>query len=217
MLLIYATTVSKEVSMIEFEWLLFLAQLPATPSSLRVKVWRRLREAGSTSLQNGVWVLPRNEENRIFMERLLAYIKQNGANGQIFLAQGLELQIQADILARFNAERDQEYEEFLEQCEAFITELEKESNYKKFTFAELEENEQNLQRLRKWIAKIQKRDFFKAKKSQDAITAFRNCRQWLHNYTRQVYTQEGIETTLDVDILSEDAGLAVQGKSNDLG
>jgi hypothetical protein len=202
--------------MIEFEWLLFLAQLPATPSSLRVNVWRRLRNAGSTSLQNGVWILPRIAENTLFMERLLAYVKQSGASGQIFLVQGLDQAIHDDILARFNAERDQEYDEFLEQCEVFKTELEKETYSQKFTFAELEENEQNLQRLRKWIAKIQKRDFYKTKKSQDAITAFQNCCQRLQGYTRQVYAQEGIETPPDVDIFSEDIVLLDHEKNDDL-
>lgn len=200
----------------EFEWFLFLAQLPATPSSLRVNVWRRLREAGSTSLQNGVWILPRNTENTIFMERLLAYVKQNEANGQIFLVQGINQSIHEDITARFKAERDQEYAEFLEQCEEFIAELEKESLHQKFTFAELEENEQNLQRLRKWLAKIQKRDFFKTEKSQEAMTAFQNCHQRLQGYTRQVYAREGIETPSDADLLSEDEGLPGQEKIDDL-
>jgi vacuolar-type H+-ATPase subunit I/STV1 len=202
--------------MIEFDWLLFLAQLPATPSSLRVNAWRRLRDAGSTSLQNGVWILPRNPENTLFMERLLATIKQSGASGQIFVVQGLDQAIHEDIITRFKADREQEYDEFLEQCEAFLSELEKETQRQKFTFAELEENEQNLQRLRKWIAKIQKRDFFKTKKSQEAVAAFQNCRQWLQNYTRQVYAQEGIDTPLDVDIISEDAGSVGQEKNNDI-
>jgi len=202
--------------MIEFEWLLFLAQLPATPSSLRVNAWRRLRDAGSTSLQNGVWILPRNPGNSLFMERLLATIKQSGASGQIFVVQGLDRAIHEDIIARFKADREQEYDEFLEQCGAFLNELEKETRHQKFTFAELEENEQNLQRLRKWITKIQKRDFFRTKKSQEAVTAFQNCRQWLQNYTRQVYAQEGIETPLDVEILSEDAGLEGREENVDL-
>ena len=185
--------------MAEIEWLLFLAQLPATPSSLRVNVWRRLRDAGSTSLQNGVWILPRDAENTIFLERLLAYIKQNEASGQILLVQGLNQMIQDDLIARFEGERSQEYAEFLEQCEAFITEIDKETNRQKFTFAELEENEQNFRRLRKWIEKIQKRDFFKSKNSQAAVNAFQTCHQKLQDYTRQVYTQEGIGSPPSVD------------------
>jgi len=201
--------------MSNFEWLLFLSQLPATPSSLRVNVWRRLRGAGSTSLQNGVWILPRNTENTIFMERLLAYVKQNEASGQIFLVQGLNQAIEDDIISRFKADRDQEYDEFLEQCEELIAELQKETHHQKFTFAELEENEQNLQRLRKWLAKIQKRDFFKTQKSQEAIITFQNCRQMLQSYTRQVYAQEGIETPPEADLLPEDSGQSDQEKAEE--
>jgi vacuolar-type H+-ATPase subunit I/STV1 len=180
--------------MAEIEWLLFLAQLPATPSSLRVNVWRKLREAGSASLQNGVWILPQSPENRIFLERLMVYVKQNEASGQIFAVQGLNRAVHDDIVARFEAERGQEYDEFLEQCEEFIAEIEKETKKQKFTFAELEENEQDLQRLRKWIGKIQKRDHFKTKKSQEAAATFQHCRQRLQNYTREVYKREGINT-----------------------
>lgn len=199
----------------ETEWLLFLAQLPATPSSLRVNVWRRLRNAGSTSLQNGVWVLPRTADNTVFLERLLAYVKQNNANGLIFFVQGLDQVVDEDILARFQTDRDQEYDEFLEQCEAFIAELEKETSHQKFTYAELEENEQNFQRLQKWITRVQKRDFFKTKKSQIAAAAFRRCRQRLESYTLQVYAQAGIEAPQDVNTLSEEAGLA--GQENNVG
>ena len=192
----------------EIEWILFLAQIPATPSSLRVKVWRKLRDAGSTSLQNGVWILPRNGENTIFLQRLLAYIKQSGSRGQIFLVHGLDQAVHEDIIERFNADRDEEYEEFLEQCEAYLIELEKECHHQKFTYAELEENEQSIHRLRKWLAKIQKRDFFKSKKSRDAIIAFQNCHRRLKSYTLQVYTQEGVDSFPDVDTLAHDTKLS---------
>lgn len=190
--------------MAEIEWLLFISQLPATPSSLRVNVWRRLRDAGSASLQNGVWILPRTAENTAFMERLLAYIKQNGAGGQTFLVEGLNQAVREDILKRFEADRDEEYEEFLEQCQGFISEIQKETEARKFTFAELEENEQNLQRLRKWMAKIQNRDFFKTRKSQEAITAFQSCHQALQTYIHRVYSREGIDSLPNMDLLPDD-------------
>lgn len=201
--------------MIESEWLLFLAQLPANPSSLRVNVWRRLREGGSTSLQNGVWILPRSPENTLFMERLLAYIRQNGAGGQIFLVQSLDQAVHEELLARFRADRSQEYAEFLEQCEGFIRELEKETAQQKFTFAELEENEQNLQRLRNWMTKIQKRDFFATEKSREAAAAFQDCLHNLQEYTRQVYTREGIETPPGEAPPPEDASLPDQEIDDD--
>ncbi len=194
----------------EGEWLLFLAQLPATPSSLRVNVWRKLRSAGAASLQNGVWVLPRHAENILFLERLLGYVRQSGASSQIFSVQELNPAIHQDILRRFTTDRAEEYEEFLEQCAGFLSEIEKESAAGKFTFAELEENEQNFQRLRKWIVRIQKRDFFQSEKSQEAAAAFQDCLQKLQDYTHQVYAREGIETSSDRNLLSGEGELPGQ-------
>jgi hypothetical protein len=190
----------------DHEWLLFLAQLPSTPSSLRVNVWRRLRETGSISLQNGVWVLPRSAENSTFLERLLAFVRQSGAGGQIFRVLGLDQAVDGDVIARFKAERTQEFDEFLEQCEVFIGELDKETRRQKFTFTELEENEQNLQRLRKWITKIQKRDFFKTNKSQEAIAAYQGCKQMLDAFTRQVYHKGEVETFSELETFSDESG-----------
>ncbi len=188
----------------EIVWLLFIAQLPATPSSLRVNVWRRLRNAGATSLQNGVWILPQDAENKVFMERLLGYIKQNGASAQIFLVQELNQAIYTDIQARFEADRAEEYDEFLEQSRGFIAEIQKETEANKYTFAELEENEQNFQRLREWLAKIQKRDFFKTVKSEEALLAFQSCRERLQIYTHQVYSREGIDIAPGAESSQED-------------
>ena len=39
-------------------WLLLLVQLPSTPSSARVTLWRRLRSIGATTMVNSAWVLP---------------------------------------------------------------------------------------------------------------------------------------------------------------
>ena len=50
------------------EWLLLLTQLPTTPSSLRVNVWRRLKNKGAISYQNGTWILPNSEENENYMK-----------------------------------------------------------------------------------------------------------------------------------------------------
>ena len=65
-------------------WLLFLSQLPANPSSLRVNVWRKLRAAGALGLQNGVWLLPDNPENAAFLQDLLKMVQSQNAGGQIF-------------------------------------------------------------------------------------------------------------------------------------
>ncbi|MFQ5436792.1 MAG: Chromate resistance protein ChrB, partial [Anaerolineae bacterium] len=67
------------------EWILFNSQLPASPSSPRVMVWRRMRAAGAVSLQNGVWILPYAPERAAQAAELLAYVKEQGGSGQVFV------------------------------------------------------------------------------------------------------------------------------------
>ena len=180
--------------MAKMEWLLMMTQLPATPSSLRVNVWRRLKNKGAISYQNGAWLLPRIEENETFLKRLQLFITENGATSQLFILQSVDEAADEGIIHKARMDREEEYKEVLEQCEAFYQELEEESANHILTFIELEDNEQKLHRLKHWIAKINKRDF-----TQDSPTykillkKFNDCSELLRQYTFQVYEKEGIQ------------------------
>ena len=65
-----------------FQWLLFCPQLPATPSSPRVMVWRRMRSAGSLGLDNGLWILPYNDGAEKFVQEMKAYVESRGASAR---------------------------------------------------------------------------------------------------------------------------------------
>ena len=196
-------------------WMIFLAQLPANPSGLRVTVWRRLKMQGASNLQNGVWLLPQNSQNKIFLERLLGYIKENNATGQIFVVQALHKSIEEDIINEFKADRDQEYAELLEHSLNFISEIEREIQEKKFTFAELEESEQNFKRLQKWLLKIQKRDYFTGEKSDEAKKTIDSCHTKLKNYTTLLYELEGIGTHEDTEVTDNLTSLSDNREQDD--
>ena len=57
----------------------------------------------------------------------------------------------AQLEARFNEERESEWAEYLAECTKFEREIDKEIRIEKFTAAELDEEEQNLERLRRWF------------------------------------------------------------------
>jgi vacuolar-type H+-ATPase subunit I/STV1 len=178
---------------------IFLSQIPANPSSLRVNVWRKLRAAGALGLQNGVWVLPKGSEQKEFLEGLLETIQQQGASGQIFTVTPLNEAIEQDILARFHNDRDEEYAEIQERSHEFLGEIEKETRKQKFTFAELEENEQDLQRLTSWFERIQKRDFIGGEKAQQAAEALEACRAAFEAFSTEVYNRQVAGSSLDSD------------------
>ena len=181
-------------------WLLFLSQLPANPSSLRVNVWRKLRAAGALGLQNGVWLLPENSDQSKFLTDLLEAIQSQGASGQIFTVTPKDETIEQDIITRFRSDRDEEYTEFLEHSLEFLAEIEKESKKQKFTFAELEENEQDFQRLSNWLEKIQKRDFVGGEKAREAAEELEKCRNVFEVFSAEVYNRQTTETTSDAEL-----------------
>jgi hypothetical protein len=172
------------------EWLMFLSQLPATPSSLRVQVWRKLRSAGALGLQNGVWILPNKADKAGFLEELLEAIKGQGASGQIFTVLPVNEMVERDILSRFQTDRQEEYTELIERSQEFLAEIEKESSRSKFTFAELEENEQDLQRLYGWLEKIHKRDFMPGEIASQANEVLKKCRESLEEFAKRVYAEQ---------------------------
>jgi hypothetical protein len=187
--------------MTDNQWLVFFPQTPATPSSLRVLVWRRLQQAGAINLQAGAWMLPHALEQERILKTLIAELEQQGGSGFFLEAVAPKARIQADLIERFQGERNKEYQEFGERCQEFLQELEKETHGHKFTFAELEENEQDLLRLTRWLRKIQQRDFFPGPASREAQESIARCRQALQTFTATVYEQEGLPSPSRDDAL----------------
>ena len=179
----------------DFPWLVFFPQTPATPSSLRVLVWRRLQQAGAINLQGGAWMLPRVKEQEQVLLTLLKEMEQQGGSGFFLEARAPNEVIQAGLIERFQIERAKEYQEFSERCQEFLQEVEKETSALKFTFAELEENEQDLLKLTRWLRKIQQRDFFPSSGNQEAQERLTHCREALQTFTISVYEQEGLPTS----------------------
>jgi vacuolar-type H+-ATPase subunit I/STV1 len=192
--------------MTDISWLVFFPQTPARPSSLRVLVWRRLQQAGAIGLQGGAWMLPFTREQEQVLLTLLTEMEQQGGSGFFLEARAPNESIQADLIKRFQAERTKEFQEFGERCQEFQQELEKETRAHKFIFVELEENEQDLLRLIRWLRKIQQRDFFPGPASRAAQEWLARCRQALQTFTTIVYEQEGLPLPELEDLSQIDSG-----------
>ena len=174
-------------------WLVFIPQLPSSPSSLRVLVWRRMRTAGAAALQQGVWVLPQTPEHEQFLRDVLRDAQQQGGNGILLVATPLDADQTAEVIERFRADRDQEYVEFGVQCREFLAEIAKETEAGNLTFAALEENEHDLQKLHTWLAKIKGRDFFDAPQAPPAAEVLTACEHALQNFAEAIYAREGLQ------------------------
>ena len=91
------------------------------------------------------------------------------------------------IEERFNSARNEEYGELLEQCENFFKEIDKEIARENFTFAEIEENEEELDKLKQWYMIIENRDTFGASLKEKSRTALFKCAEVFEKFCNMVY------------------------------
>jgi DNA-binding transcriptional regulator PaaX len=171
------------------EWLVLIYRIPSEPTRLRAGVWRRIKGLGAVYLQNSVAALPAGTSAERALRKLRRDILDMG--GTAMLLNSTALAGQADIFAVFQAARDDEYEEILDKCQDFHGQLEKEYTAGHFTYAELEENEEDLVKLRNWLAKITERDVFGAPKREATREAVDGCERALEEYAARVYAEEG--------------------------
>jgi hypothetical protein len=84
-----------------------------------------------------------------------------------------------------DVDRNEAYQEFLERCAGFEAEIARESAAGKFTYAELEENDEDLKKLRTWFEKIRKLDFHGASLGDEAGKRLAQCEALLDAYAQQ--------------------------------
>jgi hypothetical protein len=164
-----------------------LVRVPSDPSRHRVAVWRELRRAGAVSLGQGVWFVP---DAPVFAEGIARTIElAERGDGEVVVmnAAGRADPDAARLEALFTAERQEEWAEFLSECAKFDTEIDKERRLGKFTLAELEEEEQSLERLRRWHRELTARDVFSAANAAEAGYQLKHCTERLADYTERVF------------------------------
>ena len=174
-------------------WLVLLAQLPSKPSSARVAMWRRMRAAGATPVVNGAWMLPHTAAHEDFFEQSREGVIGRGGTGFVLRVSGSSPESNESIVRLFQSDRSREYDEFAERCAAFLDEINRESAAEKYTFAEMEESEQDLKKLARWLPKIQARDFFPNGRRDQSVVLLAQCRHALRDFSRAVYKVDGVQ------------------------
>ncbi|MFF0435298.1 Chromate resistance protein ChrB [Streptomyces sp. NPDC004327] len=167
--------------------MLLLVKLPAQPSRHRVAVWRELRRLGALSLGQGLWAVP---DVPVFAEgvtRAVELTERAGGEAVTLEAGGRAARDEQRFRALFTAARSEDWTEFLADCGKFEEEIAKEIRIGKFTLAELEEEEQSLERLRRWHRDLTARDVFGAPEAAEARTRLRNCVAVCEQYAERIF------------------------------
>ena len=169
-------------------WLVLIYRVPPEPTRLRSTVWRRIKSLGAIYLQTSAAALPASAATERALRKLRREIID--MSGTAVLLSCSVLAGAQDVHAAFQAARDDEYEEIVDRCEDFLAQVRKEHAASHYTYAELEENEVDLDKLQKWFARVRQRDVFGADGRQDAEKALAQCAQSLEEYATRVYEEE---------------------------
>ena len=168
-------------------WVLLLVQLPSEPSRHRVAVWRELRRAGAVPVGAGTWALPAAPAFQPAIDRARSLCDRGGGSFAVLDATPRDPGSEQVLRAAFVSARLEEWGEFERDCEKFEREIAGEIEKGKLTFSELEEEEQSLDRLRRWYRDLRKRDVLLLPEARDAERRVRSCESLLNDFAERVY------------------------------
>ncbi|MEL7655723.1 MAG: Chromate resistance protein ChrB [Bacillota bacterium] len=173
----------------KIRWLVISYNLPTEPSRHRVSVWRALKKLGVVNIQQSMWVLPYNDENYKSLLKISEEIELNQGDALLMDCSFFSEAHENRIITMLNDVRNEEYKEFISECGKYLKEIEKEITIEKFTFAELEEEEEELNKLISWFSKISARDAFSASERTRASEMKDQIQQAFDQYSEMVYTK----------------------------
>ena len=171
-------------------WLILTYKVPPEPTKVRVAIWRRIRGLGAVYLQSGVCILPALGDHGRELRIVQAEIEHAEGEALLFESPSLDSRQEAALIERFKHDRDQDYEEFLDKCQDYKKEIDKEVRADHYTFAELKENDEDLKKMRNWLERIKVLDFYEAPARATAEHELGECEALLDSYAQEVFERE---------------------------
>jgi ChrB-like protein len=172
-------------------WIVLLYRVPAAPSRHRVAVWRELRRTGAVSLGQSAWLAPAAPAFTDGIRRAVELVQAAGGEAVVLDADGHQPADQQRLAAVYTAAREAEWTEFLAECGKYLAEIDKEIATHKLTLAELDEEEQSMDRLRRWHRELRLRDVLGAPSAAAAELSLKDCEAKLEDYTQSVFQAVG--------------------------
>jgi len=113
-------------------WLLLIHQIPPKPDYLRVKISRRLQAVGAMAIKNSVYALPPTADCLEDFQWIVREIEEGGGDAFIseasLIGEGLT---DADVRARFDAARNEDYRDMLGDARALLASARRSSSSNK--------------------------------------------------------------------------------------
>ncbi len=137
-------------------WLLLLVRLPATHSTERVAIWRKLRKSGAIQIQTSTYILPDNPPRYETFQWLTQHIRDAGGDATLVRAREIDGFSNERVIELFNAARAKEYASLREMLRPLVASPRRTSSFGG-----------KVDRIRKQFREIRATDFFDSPKAKD--------------------------------------------------
>ena len=139
-----------------FAWLLLLVRLPATHSTERVAIWRKLKKSGAIQIQTSTYILPDDPPRYETFQWLTQHIRDAGGDATLVRAREIDGFSNERLIELFNAARAKEYASLREMLRPLVASPRRTSNFGG-----------KVDRIRKQFREIRATDFFDSPKAKD--------------------------------------------------
>lgn len=168
-------------------WLLLIYTVPSDPSRLRATVWRVLKKVGAVYLRDGVAALPDRKETRTAFRTISDKIDEFGGQATVVEGASIDAVREASLIAHLTANREEEYAEVIREAKRLLAHVAHERDHRELRFAELEELEEDLGKLRRWATQIRSRDYFGTAGAERAEALLAQCDAALATFLEETY------------------------------
>src|SRR5262245_23819551 len=107
--------------------LLLIVSLPPNPSSLRVRVWRRLRAVGAVALKRTVYLLPDTPDHYEHFQWLTQEIQREGGEATLLRVEQIENMSPQDVIRLFHEAREPEFRRLAGRYRRLLLSLDRKS------------------------------------------------------------------------------------------
>lgn len=171
-------------------WLLLAYKVPSDPSSNRIGIWRELKRLGAYYPQQAVCILPGRAAIREQVATIRQRIAVMGGTDTYLEIPSVSADQDAALVDAFVELAAKEYAEIVEECESkFVKEIEFERFRDNYTFEEVEEIRQDLDKIRRWFDDVAARDWFDSPARDEAAGWVKRCETLLDAFEADVYAR----------------------------
>ena len=143
-------------------WIVLMVSVPPHPSSLRVRVWRKLRALGAVALKKSVYILPFTPETFEQFQWLSQEVQKAGGEATLLKVDRIENMKRAEVIRLFHQARDQDYRALAERYRRITRGAERKRGGRGAA-----RRDEELARVAREVERVREIDFFEAPGAQE--------------------------------------------------